>query len=166
MRELTNLFAAIAKVKAEGCDNCKGKGSFRDWNDRLMICPTCAKLREIAEWEWHECVKVTESHIHPIEGCMVYWAHCCCGKYAVNWFPHKLDALNCTNPTFTVQSIRAALEAVGEWKGFTRWLVFHKRGAQPYSCGSHDNFADILTSDPLTVEAAKAYLTQRLEELR
>ena len=134
-KRLVELFAKVAgqKVgtckgfKRNACENGKviKRGYPRMDNPQGDVyevdCPACRRLREIRDWKW-----LDEESLCVLNKRMI-------------------------SKPFTVQSVRALLENIGEWEGFISYLntVNHK---------TIWDYADILTSDPLMTEAAIAYL--------
>jgi hypothetical protein len=114
-------------LKNHSCIDCHIDINTCEW---VIPCPTCAELREIAEWCWHDFIKCDDSDCPKCSICK-----------EVFWIREPI------NPTFTVQTIRHTLEVLGEWEGF----VLDK--GMPLLTR-----ANILTSDELCLEAAIEYL--------
>jgi hypothetical protein len=144
MKELVENAKRVAERKAGECEDCGGMGEVipepQAHEEDITRCPTCEKLREIANWCWHEPKYSDTSFI----GCV----HCGLvgNKITCN------TQLQAHNPTFTVQTVRKLLEDLGEWEGFVVWVWEHTH------LQLHLNFANILTSDELIAQSANAYL--------
>jgi len=132
--------ARIAKGRAGECKGCDGTGLAQyktpypdEYTD--APCPTCAKLREIAEWRWLD----TEIHV-----------------------PHHPEKSK-TNPTFTVQTLRQLLEDLGEWDIFRLSLFARLWKDRDYPAKRQIvmfEITDILASDTLMAEAVHNYLKE------
>jgi hypothetical protein len=136
-KTLTNLLKAVCLKRAEGCGDCGGSGGLpvtypskckpQDGFDRP--CPTCAKWREKAEkYCWHEWAELN---------LMPKLSKCSCGKkfrlfehdyfedgrVAGQWPYPRCAEIKGNNPTYTIISIREALEDIEEFDNFIFWLV-------------------------------------------
>jgi arsenate reductase-like glutaredoxin family protein len=137
-KQLTEIIARVAKRKAGKCDTCLGDGDLRVVEPfsspakymKPEPCPTCARIREIAEWKWRE--------LETENNGIAYVEH----KYGI------------TNPTYTVQTLRAVLEDLGEWERFNEHLFDRWRRE-----GLDDDIIYLtLTSDELMSQAVLNFL--------
>jgi hypothetical protein len=168
-KELTIAFAKVAtRLKGE-CPDCGGQGSTPEFHRAhpthangggLTIpytpCPTCARIREIAEMEVHVTGKII---VHPkIESMSRGYRYtlCSCGR---EWIGKKWA---CRNPKWTVQTLKAALEDLGLWSGPHKWDKFQdwfdKRNINKFNIPKGMTKYDILTSDELMAQAVLSFL--------
>jgi hypothetical protein len=144
---------------------CRGTGqevirtTANGWlqTDPNKPCPSCARLREIAEWKWHtvmyawqsENLKVSSEIIDSLLKCgnipaivmgrnnnpPHYGLECACGAYhkTVLPDPNRQNYLIArANPTFTIPQLRELLQDLGLWdnpkRSFRGWLIRRELG--------------------------------------
>ena len=158
-QKFLELASDRAKVLAGECKDCGGGGKrlayLSDYPRVMGDCPTCAEIRKIAEWCWHEEIEPTSNK-----------TECSCGelfKYKPVFYDHQ----EMNNLTFTIQTIRSTMEVLGLWKRFVKWnddalQEFHVTGYHPvtYFHIIIEASADILTSDTLLLEAVISYMKE------
>lgn len=136
-----------AKKLAGECKDCGGDGCYYPVGG--CLCKSCAELRKIAEWEWHEKVN---------------YCHCTCGYDGVH--PDKVE-YHCaiSNPTFDILTIRHTLEVLGEWERFKHVITFDIRAGIDCHYEECENgwvstnkICDILTDTELLLQAANEYM--------
>lgn len=148
----------IAKRLAGECKECEGRGVFTwerkhfDWRECIEKtekhfdgrdpCPACARLREIADWCWHE----------PLRGSFGPCKHC-------NIKPGPSDSLSTLNEPFTIPALRELLQDLGLWPDFAGWLVKQK------VYNNKDgvvlaNLITTLTTESLMTEAVESFLME------
>lgn len=158
-KQIVEQAARIAKGLLPKCKDCGGDGVIdksgigieQCLSKDIIPCPTCARLREIAEWHWN--LENQKRFVNPLV----------CDK--CGW-PHE-------NPTFDIPALRQLLEDLREWWGFL-WTVFEKLWpgydaiVADVLKGNPDkvlfsfitNFADILTDSTLLAEAVLEFLKE------
>lgn len=166
----------IAKRMAGECKDCGGSGRWNsfahgpkhgDYGDSMRItpCPSCARLREIAEWCWHEILE--DSQENPYKE-----AVCSCGIQGL-WFECEIVLHLDNNPTFTIPQLRELLQDLGLWPGFAGWN--HDNSSPLYDLAYGDAsellseaydlmpevVAEILTTESLMTEAVEKFMEVR-----
>ena len=167
-RKLTELFAEVGQMMADGCKDCGGNGKKRIHHLKKVDtfpgtecthvtvepCPTCQKWREMAGLCWHEWIKeeVTKGR-GPFT--MTY---CSCGyKTRTNHYHGTNENIRGhlkQNPDYTAPTIKLALVELGEWGKFTYWLWW----SYISQMNMREDYTDILTTDKELPEPAISYL--------
>jgi hypothetical protein len=154
MKPLIETAAKVAGRKAGECPDCTEGWVFPD--DIQMPCPTCARLREIAEWKVHD-----HSIISGIYACNT--CEFTAGTIAHVWAHEKRF-----NPTLDIPALRQLLEDLGETEKFLNHLsekyiiAYHPTPAHKHlhcECPNISIIADILWDEQKSREAVQSYLT-------
>jgi hypothetical protein len=112
-KQFHDLIKQVAGKLAKKCKYCSGDGYLFGGNQKTKPCPKCAKLRAMGDECWHER-KVN----------VVGWLlECSCGIH----YPRYCTAIN---PTYTIQTIVAALKDLGLWESFAFDFILQMSGTK------------------------------------
>jgi hypothetical protein len=126
VKRLVELLRERAKELLPECGDCGGRGEVANPEDAhsredvIIPCPTCAPLREMAEW----CIHDNKYWLHPAYndftngkwGSLINFKYPCRSTKCI--VCNKFLWEQVASPTFTVQTLRTALETLGELFGF------------------------------------------------
>jgi hypothetical protein len=175
-KQLTIAFSKVATRLQGECKDCGGNEGYNvcvccglqicpaEGKDEVTYhrspCPTCARIRTIADWEWLEgrdlcpvCggvdrLIVGSSNLGPIP--------------AQNANSKCISGHHKRNPTFTVQSLRAALEDLGLLDKFIVWAWNRELEYAPRLIGKLTKqllkLAKILQTDKGMAQAVLSFL--------
>jgi hypothetical protein len=146
----------VAGIKAGecGCTKVKKEDFHKPSIDLWKPCPTCARIREIAKPPKPDLA----CELSPHSDCPYGF-----GDEEMEECHQDCDFHKPQHPDWTVQTVRALLEDLGEMSRAINWIQFQlvnlPDGCEGWTAEDIDDmFADILTSDELITEAATEYL--------
>ena len=157
-KRLINAARPVAKVKAgESCKNpeCIGGRIDEYGTDGYYSnpCPTCSRLREIAEWCWHEWGLFKESPASCLDNSFDEFQckHCSTTRYR--------QGTHHSNPTFTIPMLRELLSDLGElFQCLMEVWVKAVKLADENCSTPQGEFAKILQTPKLMEQAVCEYL--------
>ena len=159
----------VAGRKAGECPDCMGN-ALSDCNmckvhrchgDKEMCppCPTCTRLREIAEWCEHRVDTFKPDVIKTGVDTATAICQYCKQRISATYKNVGCMFLVADNPTFTIQSVKALLIDLDGFLEFRKWLWQREMKKNYYNhTYTFPQYANILTSDELIIEAACKFL--------
>jgi hypothetical protein len=158
MKELILAARDKAGELADRCGCMAGKVAYNlgaDEHCSFKPCPSCARLREIASWCWHEVpVYLYLGDETPLTA--LWWCSGC-GK-VTSWY----QAFN--NKPLTIPQMLQLLCDMGLWEKFKWWLRTHWHLIEFSSLSENElcnlTIEDILTDEELLATAITSFLKE------